>query len=147
MVGVQRQEETLSGELGFWELVRVFICPCEQIKSIISNTGTHNTITTQSVRASLPISSQFKYQLLFQQKQVIHARFFIHYFKSKLITWIVDGIVFVLAIIFWMNPNEAEVVGKLNSNTRMIYLRVRIWELDHLSCELISVQNGSSTCN
>lgn len=36
VVGVQCQEETLGGELGFGELGGVFICPCEQIKLIIS---------------------------------------------------------------------------------------------------------------
>lgn len=29
MVGVQRQEETFSGELGFRELGGIFICACE----------------------------------------------------------------------------------------------------------------------
>lgn len=29
VVGVQREEEALGGELGFRELGRVFICPCE----------------------------------------------------------------------------------------------------------------------
>lgn len=40
MVGVQRQEETLGGELGLWELGGIFICPCEEIKFMISNMET-----------------------------------------------------------------------------------------------------------
>lgn len=43
MVGVKCQEETLSGELGFWKLGGVLICPRELIKLITCNIETNNT--------------------------------------------------------------------------------------------------------